>query len=151
MMRVMEDDAPHRERLARYIQDRRRELRLSVRAAAMVAGIDRGTWSSAENAERRTAEYHYAGIETALQWAPGSIDAILSGGEPADVVAQGPLAPGERDEEVELVVNDPKLNNRMKQRILEMIFERRERDKAAGIEDTRRVIELFKSDQNRGA
>lgn len=108
--------------------------------------MDRGTWSSAETAERRTAEYHYAGIETALQWAPGSIDAILAGGEPTALVAQSPAL---RDEEIELVANDPSLDNKMKRRIIEMIYERRERDRAAGIEETRRVIDLFKN--TRGA
>lgn len=145
------EDEPHRERLARCVQDRRRELRLSVRAAAQLAGIDRATWSSAEAATRRTAEYHYAGIENALQWAPGSIDAILSGGAPTPRVGEALAAPRERDEEVQLVLDDPTLSNRMKQRIIEMVYERRERDRAAGIEDTRRVIELFKNDQSRGA
>lgn len=136
------------ERLARYLQERRRELRLSVRAAAQAAGIDRATWTSAESAKRRTAEYHYAGIEAALQWEPGSIDAVLAGGEPTKRITQSPPA---ADEEVELVLRDPRLTDRMKARIVDMIYARRERDRAAGLEETRRVIELFSGDQSQGA
>jgi hypothetical protein len=77
------DDTAARTRLAELVKNRRLELRTSVRAAATTAGIARDTWTGLEEATRRTAETNYAGIEHALQWAPGSVAAILDGGEPA--------------------------------------------------------------------
>lgn len=71
-----------RDRLARHVRERRIQLRLSARAASAKAGVDRATWASMEKGTRRTAEYQYTGIEYALDWTLGSIDAILDGGEP---------------------------------------------------------------------
>ena len=71
-----------RTRLGQRIADRRRELGLSVSAAARLAQINRATWTGTETASRRTEEYVYGGIERALQWAPGSIAATLAGGNP---------------------------------------------------------------------
>ncbi len=48
------------------------------------------------------------------------------------------------DEEIELVRTDPKLDEDMKRRIIALILERRERDKAAAIEETKRLIDLFR-------
>lgn len=75
-------DEDQRTRLAQLIQARRRELRLSERQAAMIAGVARNTWASAEEGARRPAERSISGIEAALRWAPGSIDRILTGGDP---------------------------------------------------------------------
>ncbi|MBN1174299.1 MAG: hypothetical protein JXA67_19170 [Micromonosporaceae bacterium] len=71
-----------RERLAQEIRGRRRELRLSLREAAKRAGIARNTWSGVEDETRIAQDTTYAGIEAALEWAPGSIEAILAGGNP---------------------------------------------------------------------
>jgi len=71
-----------RSRLARLIQARRRELRLSERQAAAAAGVARNTWASAEQGVKQLSEKSIAGIEAALKWAPGSIDRILAGGGP---------------------------------------------------------------------
>lgn len=142
-------DETSRERLARAMIDRRRELRLSIRAVAGRAGIDRATWTGAENADRDLREYHYAGVEAALEWEPGSVEAILAGRTPTPRPAGNVATPAARDEEVELVANDPDLDNAMKAEIIRLIYERRERDRAIGIEDTRRVINIFK--QRRGA
>jgi hypothetical protein len=92
----MDEGGDPRERLARMIRDRRlKDLKISVRTAATRAGIDRGTWASAESGERRTAEVNLAGIEEALEWEPGSIDAILAGGEPTPrrIMTAGNLVP----------------------------------------------------------
>jgi hypothetical protein len=137
-------DGTSRERLATAMLDRRRALRLSIRAAAQRAGVDRATWTSAENAIRQLAEYNYAGVEAALEWEPGSVEAVLAGDTATPRPAGTTATPASRDEEIALVADDPDLDNEMKQRIIEMIFERRERDRAAGIADTRRVIDLTK-------
>ncbi|MFC3504854.1 helix-turn-helix domain-containing protein [Micromonospora krabiensis] len=132
------DDRGGQDQLATLVRARRIELGLSARAAAQTAGIDRNTWAYLENGTRRTAEFNYAGIERALQWAPGSIQRVLEGGEPAPLEPDTPQTPD--DEELELVRTDPKLTDEMKERIITLILERRERDK----QETRRMIDLFR-------
>ncbi|TBL29073.1 XRE family transcriptional regulator [Verrucosispora sp. SN26_14.1] len=133
------DEGGRRERLAQKIKKRRLEdLGLSVSAAARAAGIDRATWTSAEKGDRDTQPHNWAGIERALNWRPGSIAAILEGGHPTPATGEA------ADEELELVRTDPRLSDEMRERITTLILERRERDKAAAIEETRRMIDLFK-------
>lgn len=132
------DEAGQRERLAKTISARRLELGLSASAAARAAGIDRNTWSSAEKGERETQAHNWVGLERALRWRPGSVAAILDGRDPTPVDAE-PV-----DEELELVRTDPRLTEEMKRRIISLILERRERSKAAAIEETRKLIDLFR-------
>jgi hypothetical protein len=143
------DETP-RERLANAMANRRRELRLSVRAAAQRAGVDRATWSSAETATRQIAEYNYAGVEAALDWQPGSVDQILAGGtatpRPAGTT---PTTAAQRDDVLEIVANDPDLDAQMKYEITKLIVARRESTRAAEIDEVSRLIDLFK--QRRGA
>jgi hypothetical protein len=72
-------------RLAQAVKDRRLKLGLSTRAAAAAAGINRATWASTEDEERRLSEHLWSGVEQALGWARGSIAAILRGGDPVTV------------------------------------------------------------------
>lgn len=136
------DERGERDLLARRVRARRVELGLSVRAAAQAAEMDRNTWSYLEDGSRRTSEFKYAGIERALQWAPGSVAAILEGREPTPIQSGDAGEPV--DEELELVRTDPKLTPDMRKRIIALILERREREKVAAIEDTRRMIDLFR-------
>lgn len=48
------------------------------------------------------------------------------------------------DEEIELVRTDQRLDPDMKRRIIALILERRERERSAAIEETKRLIELFR-------
>lgn len=82
-------------RLGSLIRERRRWLGLTMASAAAAAGIDRNTWSTAESGSRRIVDNNYAGIERAIGWAPGSIAAVLAGGEPTP--AGQPLATGPAD------------------------------------------------------
>lgn len=50
----------------------------------------------------------------------------------------------EIDDEIELVRTDPKLDDDMKRRIITIILERRAREKSAAIEETKRLIDLFR-------
>lgn len=79
------DEAPEAalQRLADLVKHRRNQRRLSVRQAAEQAGIARNTWSAVEEG-KRTHDKSHAGIEIALAWAPGSIAAIKSGGDPQE-------------------------------------------------------------------
>jgi hypothetical protein len=64
-------------------------LGLSVSKAARDAGISRTTWIAVEAGSRETQSYNYAPIERVLRWEPGSIEAVLAGGEATPVVVQG--------------------------------------------------------------
>jgi transcriptional regulator with XRE-family HTH domain len=76
------ENIDHRQRLASLAKERRQEQGLSVRQAADAADIARGTWTALEDGTRKTSDHNYRGIERALHWAPGSIAAILDGGDP---------------------------------------------------------------------
>lgn len=79
-------------RLAEAVKDRRLKLGLSTRAAAAAAGINRATWTSTEDEERRLSEHLWSGVERALGWAPGSIETTLGGGEPVIIQRESPPA-----------------------------------------------------------
>lgn len=61
---------------------RRRELRLTWDEVAAHAGIHRETLRQIRTGSGNIRPLSATGIEGALHWAPGSIDAIISGGEP---------------------------------------------------------------------
>jgi transcriptional regulator with XRE-family HTH domain len=75
-------DEPQWPRLAKAVKERRLKLGLSTRTAAGAAGINRATWASTEEEERRLSQHLWSGVERALAWAPGSVETILGGGEP---------------------------------------------------------------------
>jgi len=75
--------------VARRVADRRRELGLSVAAAAARGGVDEATWERVEAAARPGYRRHREeGVCRALGWTPGSIERILAGGEPEPVAAR---------------------------------------------------------------
>lgn len=104
---VVGEPESSRERLGELASRRRRELGLSVSAAARAAHIDRATWAGMERSGRRTEAYNYAGIERALAWEPGSVDQILAGGEPTPVsrrpATQEPIPDLDLDVEIERI------------------------------------------------
>jgi|SRR5690606_7104785 len=79
---------PH-ERLAQAIEARRGELGLSLREVAERAGITGETLRAVRRGSNEPSQLTKRGIERALRWAPGSVDAILAGGDPTPA---GPYA-----------------------------------------------------------
>ncbi len=79
------------ERLARYVEHRRLDLRLSRAAASAAAGMSKDTWMRVERG-RPVREMNYAKIDKTLEWAPGSCLSVAAGQEP--VLLTGELAPG---------------------------------------------------------
>lgn len=88
--------SPDLERLAVLVQKRRTELRLGVEPAAKLGGISKDTWKRVE-AGQRVWDRTYGGVETALQWAAGSCQRILSGEDP---ITSEPIAEDVRVSEV---------------------------------------------------
>jgi hypothetical protein len=77
------------ERLGHHIVSRRAELGYRNRTdlAASLKFTVR-TLSDIENGVRKASPGTYAMLENKLAWAPGSIDAILAGGEPKELVVE---------------------------------------------------------------
>ncbi|WP_169813256.1 helix-turn-helix domain-containing protein [Nocardia jejuensis] len=70
-------------RLASYVITRREERGITTRQAlADMTGLSYRLLGDLERGTRRVSDGTLAIIEQALAWAPGSVDAILSGGEP---------------------------------------------------------------------
>ncbi|WP_329520553.1 helix-turn-helix domain-containing protein [Spirillospora sp. NBC_01491] len=76
---------PH-ERLDQAMQERGLELKKRWVNIADDAGVTTSALGAIRRGEYRPSPHTARGIETALQWAPGSVDAILGGGQPTPVV-----------------------------------------------------------------
>lgn len=121
-----------------YLETRLSRPGWSVARLAREAGLHRSTifrWKS--------------GAKTGLNVASVRAVAIAFGDDPAEALrAAGQAighAPGETvDEELELVRTDPNLDPATKVRIVNLIIERRDREREAAIAETRRLIELMR-------
>lgn len=69
-------------RLAEHIRRRRIELGISKREAVRRAGIGSNTWLALENDGKPIEDHNWANIARAMEWTPGSIQAVLIGGDP---------------------------------------------------------------------
>lgn len=150
-----------RHKLAECVRGRRLQLGLSVRTAADQAGVARGTWTALEEGSRRTADNNWAGIERSLGWAPGSIAAILSGGDPrmaraatdpsggGSAIATGGgdiTAAAERDEAVRRVMLNPDLSDDDKRRIAALLIEDERRAAQHRVERAEELIRLVRGE-----
>ncbi|WP_067483848.1 hypothetical protein [Actinomadura hibisca] len=82
-------------RLARFVLERRNELGLKQEEVRQAGGPSTATLRNIEGASQASYKPHIlAGLERALQWKTGSVQAILSGGEPltAEAAAREGLA-----------------------------------------------------------
>lgn len=140
------DGAPEHRRLAEAVKARRLAVGLSIRAAATQAGIARGTWIALEEASRRTANTAYAAIEQTLGWTPGSIAAVLGGGEPTE--DRKPAAPpkGPADEALIRVMSDPRISDRDKMRIARILIDERERFERERVARAEDLIRAFRDE-----
>lgn len=75
-----------RERVARYVIDRRGGLGLTQEELAERAGLDRKTIYHLESAERWPQVKTRGALEEALGWASGDLMRIAEGGEPGDLM-----------------------------------------------------------------
>ncbi|MFI8962079.1 hypothetical protein ACIGO8_08180 [Streptomyces sp. NPDC053493] len=93
-MATMPANTPEdRQRLAEAAAARRRELTLSVAAAAEAAGLAKDTYKRVERG-LPIRDSGYIKIDKALRWAPGSAAAILEGAAGAITVERSPGGAG---------------------------------------------------------
>lgn len=71
-------------RLSEAMEKRRLELRMKWTQVAERADLSQAGLGAIRRGERSPSPLTRARIEHALQWAPGSVDAIMAGGEPAN-------------------------------------------------------------------
>ena len=69
---------------------RREQLAMSQNKAAKAFGGSRTTWINWEKDEVQPERFNYVRIETTLRWQPGSVKAILEGGEPTPIRDHSP-------------------------------------------------------------
>lgn len=91
---------PDRQRLGELVARRRLALGISERAAAAAAKMSRNTWAAIEAGSQRLGAHRHINVERVLLWEPGSIDAVLAGGEPTPA----PVAPSGNQAKLEAEV-----------------------------------------------
>lgn len=79
-----EDETP-RERLARLMDERRADLELNWQEVADTAGLTREGLRKIRYGTRAMQTDSKVGLERALRWKRGSVNAILAGGDPTPV------------------------------------------------------------------
>lgn len=126
--------------LASAIEDRRGELGLSLREVAQLAGITAETLRAVRKGANDPSPLTKRGIERALEWTSGSVDAVLAGREPRAL--RSSTSPMDRAEAIleenerlaaELVERVMRLNRR-KREAVEQILDALEDDPPAGAE-----------------
>ncbi|HEX3779793.1 MAG TPA: hypothetical protein VHX38_08985 [Pseudonocardiaceae bacterium] len=73
-------------RLDRAMNERRKQLRYRWNRVAELAGMTYGNLHKIRTGQITVTEDAAYGIEIALRWSPGSVEAILAGGEPTDTL-----------------------------------------------------------------
>lgn len=91
----------HHERLASLMNDRRLELDMKWDEVAAAARIKPPTLRAIRNGMNRPSDLTARGLDRALDWEPGSVEAILAGGEPT------PMQPQLRVSQVRLTAPAP--------------------------------------------
>lgn len=85
-----------RQQLGGLLRAARLRTGLSVRAAAKEAGVDRSTWTAAEEATRLPQKHKAAAMAAVVGWGPDSFDEVL-----ADRSPKPPPTPPSREERQE--------------------------------------------------
>lgn len=79
-------------RVGELVKRRRKELRMTQKAAGLLARVSDTTWGSVENGRAESYDDDtLIGVCEALGWTPDSIERVLAGGDP-EVLTAGPTA-----------------------------------------------------------
>lgn len=84
------------EALSAAIEDRRSQLRIKLQDVARRADISVATLGRARRGEGDLTTDTKIGLEEALLWARGSVDAILAGGQPTPIASEATNRPRPR-------------------------------------------------------
>jgi hypothetical protein len=103
-----------RQQLAEEMDRRRAKLRLRWRQVAERAKLDESTLRRVRAGQLALTTYVKEGIEQALEWKEGSVDAILANKEPTPIDPPPPAAPLLLDEFEEELWAIPELSEGMK-------------------------------------
>lgn len=128
--------------LGTHIKRRRLELILNQSEAPRRAGVTRPVWLAWEKGESTPRDSNWAKIERTLEWAPGSVAAILQGGEPSPLATAEAGAPGSLppdDEFVRYVRGKKGISESWKKTIIEEYWADKERDDARRVEKYTRI------------
>lgn len=131
------------ETLARHVRLRRRELQISQDDAARSVGMSPVTWGRVEKGQPVRALTH-SGIERALGWAPGSVETILSGGEPTEAEAEPPERPSVMDDPLIADILATDLPDDEKAKLIHMVLKDRRRSEELRRERVREQIETYR-------
>lgn len=85
--------ADSRKRLSDAMRARRDELRVTWVNVARDAGIATETLRAIRHGDNEPSTLTKRGLESALRWEPGSIDSVLSGGEPTSARQDAVVTP----------------------------------------------------------
>ncbi|WP_189114529.1 helix-turn-helix domain-containing protein [Pilimelia terevasa] len=129
----MGDTGGGSETWADYLQRMTKRPGWSVAKLARESGIHRGSIFKWISGDRGMTVANVVTIAKAL------------GDDPVNALraAAGIAAGSSDDEEINLVMTDPRLTDCIKERIVSLILDRRARERAASLEETRRMIELL--------
>jgi transcriptional regulator with XRE-family HTH domain len=142
-VRVRNTDPTPRGEWGTYIRAARERRGLGQAALARLLGVDRATIYRWESKQQRPESVET--VATVARLLGLDIDEALgAAGLRVGSVDAPPVEP--YDEELELVRTDPNLSPAMKVRIATLIVERRERERAAALAETRRLIELMRDE-----
>ena len=92
-----------RRRLATLMEERRAELRLRWRDVADLGGVSYEVIRAVRNGTGEIRTLTQRGIEDGLQWAPGSVRAVLEGGDPRPAGEPDALPPISAEERQEIM------------------------------------------------
>lgn len=81
---------PEREALQEAMEARREYLKITWQDVAREGGVKADTIRAARTGTAPIQQSTHAAIERGLQWKPGSVGAVLAGGEPTPLEAIGP-------------------------------------------------------------
>lgn len=80
-----------RERLNRYMEQRRAELGRRWEDVARIAGLPRETINQVRFGQSNMRALTKRRVEQGLDWTAGSVDSVLDGGEPTPVAGSSPV------------------------------------------------------------
>lgn len=140
---LMDARTPDWQRLAEQVTRRREQLGLTQGQVHSAGGPSVATMRMIEGGLQRSYRGNILGrLEKALRWKPGSVEAILNGGDPQPLTERQPEP--ERDEAERMILEADDLTPAQKKMMIQRYHRRLEAGRRAAAEDVREQIELLR-------